>query len=362
MVVSLLKASMYSTSFIVSLIFLGTASAHVQTDVTCEALFKISSRSEPQIRKSFEELVGSFGESRKSENDRLALFRIDEIDFTKTISLGNPSVYRIETHLGQKFVVRIRSRGHETHGEAFSSRFAIQFAGQNVGIVKVLQGVRMDELVSKLRENKQFLLPYSFSPKFSEDSNSATIVPFYESVRPGTQVLKDYGILEFDPTRNLSSVEEQLLVESITSKLPSSLISQLADMWATYTILGLPDFHPANWFLDADRVLGIDLANHHLSIKRELFDRSALTEFGLSGLDGRMMHPFGGTLLGPGKLRDFLLSNVSQSFKDRLKLITLTDLQTLAQETGYNLIRKGYSPPHEIDDLSARIKYFSSLP
>jgi hypothetical protein len=56
------------------------------------------------------------------------------------------------------------------------------------------------------------------------------------------------------------------------NELPKDLRRQLADHWALYAALAIPDFHPNNWLIDDGRVVAIDLA-----LRSSEFDRGHLS-------------------------------------------------------------------------------------
>jgi hypothetical protein len=291
-----------------------------------------------------------------------------EIVPSKSKKIGD-YVYMVQSRSGNKFVVRLRARGNETSREAFASRFASFFSPIILTPPTLL--LSREESLS-IHDNLSRSLPDYRRPTVwnsHDDSQLVTLTPFYEGLKQGTDLLIEKRVLGRDELEQLASRVNVKLVGSLSPEqkvkrikkvFKLSFIRQLADAWAVFTILGMPDFHPGNWFYDGKRIFAIDLANHHYSTKTEVDPKGkrVVSEFGPSGLNGRMMHPFGGSELGNDVMREFLLLNVSPDLKKKLSTFTRKELNKVANEAGFKFPEGG----DEETQIITRIRYFANLP
>ncbi len=148
-----------------------------------------------------------------------------------------------------------------------------------------------------------------------------------------------------DHIKNLDiSRVEQLrtqLYSFLINDIPSDVQVQISNLWAIYTILGIPDFHPGNWLINKNQVTGIDLTYVFTppedSINRVLLE-DQLYPYGLSETSYY--------------LSEQLLPTVSLNLKDDLKKISRERILEIAKLSGYSLSEE------ELKEILLNIEYF----
>ncbi len=130
------------------------------------------------------------------------------------------------------------------------------------------------------------------------------------------------------------------------TKIKKKLAVELANMWALYTVLGLPDPHSGNWLLSQNKDLYlIDLAFYFTpSFKKSGSSRTRPELVADKGLHpilldtDSMMNPFSrkrssAIIKKPKEIRN-LLSLVSSEFKENLSMLTKKYLKKMASDSG----------------------------
>lgn len=138
------------------------------------------------------------------------------------------------------------------------------------------------------------------------------------------------GLFEFlfDQSPKLDARSRENLIEISLSQIPREILGQIADAWAVYNVLGIPDFHSGNWMVHQNRVWSIDMAytkEHHLTY-------GALSPLQIPSRQS----PFGFGDMSP-ELERALMKMVSPRMRLNLKQLSLEQLQAWARETGYPL-------------------------
>jgi hypothetical protein len=129
------------------------------------------------------------------------------------------------------------------------------------------------------------------------------------------------------------------LYSMAVQRFSPELRTQLADYWVTYTVLGIPDFHPNNWLMLDQKIIGIDLAHKPQSAKKDT-DPLMLSMH---------QHPYG-QFEFTREVRSILMGSISPELKRYLSSLTRDKIQAIAKEAQYPISSK------ELDQIESRIR------
>jgi hypothetical protein len=130
----------------------------------------------------------------------------------------------------------------------------------------------------------------------------------------------------------------------IWERLPPEMQRQLANHWAVYTLLGMPDFHATNWLIDGTDIIAIDLANLSKEFRKgvatlALFDQQTpLSGMGLTN-----------------KFRKQLIAAIDPELLRYLSRLKPTDIQKFAEKAHFDI------EPRQVKGIHERIKKLLEL-
>lgn len=126
-------------------------------------------------------------------------------------------------------------------------------------------------------------------------------------------------------------------------RIDPAFLTQLANHWIVYTVLGIPDFHPKNWLMHDGRVMGIDLAHPPMG-------RVGYTPLHLE----LQQHPLGYGNFSED-IRNLLLGSVSPEVRTYFQDLTPAAVRDIAARSDYEL---GLV---ELNSIMNRVRYFVDL-
>jgi hypothetical protein len=127
------------------------------------------------------------------------------------------------------------------------------------------------------------------------------------------------------------------------NRIPKAMQVELADAQAIWTVLGIPDFHPANWLTDGESILSIDLAMGGSWFKNG--DPAIEKHF--------QSLPFGKTYNPSPRVQEFIYRNVSDKLLHFLESLSAEEVINIAKESNFP-ITEG-----QVQGILARAKAYS---
>ncbi len=287
--------------FLTSLLFLALQT-HSSQAWACESVFAFRAHQENLVQ-SFEK--GDF-----------------EVQSFEVLPHSKRSFY---VHVPEgKVVLRLESHTNDLQFEVFASD---TFEGLGLLTAKVSIAYMPKSLVSELklhiqqnpdeelaflmRENTDFLMSVAsfFDEPFELGIDHLLRVPEYKAA------------IEARQSQNEDNRDQ------MWRYLDPSIQTKIADTWAGYVVLGIPDMHPHNWMIGPDgQVAGIDLAI-----------RSGIFEKGIASLPWMMlMSPLGPADIGKEHLHE-LLSSLSPRMRQVLASLSRDDILAIAAKSQFQI-------------------------
>jgi hypothetical protein len=172
-----------------------------------------------------------------------------------------------------------------------------------------------------------------------------TLVQDLKELLPESKHFPDDDFLGylFDNLEHLPGSKLQELPALGLKRVPPGIKTQLADYWITYTILGLPDFHPSNWLIHDEKVVGIDVV--HAPVHAKDTDPALKIPY--------HQHPYGFYKIDD-QVTETLISSASPELKQYFKTLTRDEVEQLAKNSDYPISSE------ELDQIMARIRDFNA--
>ncbi len=163
--------------------------------------------------------------------------------------------------------------------------------------------------------------------KQASDESRRTLSEDLKVIRPSLAEKTDEEVFDYFSTHidSFSAAELRTLIATGFRRLPSKVLRQLADTWAVYSVLAIPDFHAGNWLVHDGIVLAIDMAF-----------RSA--EFTKGRIREETRGPFLTSDLGP-EMRAQLVAHLSPEFYGFLESLTAERIKQIARLSGFGISR-----------------------
>ncbi len=168
----------------------------------------------------------------QTPESHLALF--DPSRIQKSVDLGNPLKLTLDD--GREYIIRFESSSKDAAFEAFAASFLRSAPHCETPLIRQISGKVLQDTIGKIE----------MSARYSKIKiHKASLATFYPDMQTG----KDY----------LDELTKKAGGMKSPENIPAEVLTQIADLWAIYTVLGIPDFHAKNWLIHNRHVLGIDL-------------------------------------------------------------------------------------------------------
>ncbi len=313
----------------------------------------------------------------------------DEFTLEQELSYG---VYKIKTEAGAEFVVRLADDSSKTDFEEFATQVYNSAPGVFTPPTRRLSTAEMQRLQRILPGNQGSLsqrasiadfidgkvgaeylvdINFSFFPHMLLIDRSGDL-DYYrqrwselsrERRQKLTDALRDWSgtsnpnlLLEYLISNRSDFTDQQIgqMNQAILSLIPAGVMTQIADAWALYTVLGVADFHASNWLMSGTQVVGIDLANPSW----ELYpNANTILELPIHQI------PFSNGWY-TNNIYDYLLKHVSFNMVQFLRNLKFEDLAKIRRnyELPDSILRSMVARAHAIANFDRNLNYPASVP
>ncbi len=265
---------------------------------------------------------------RKAKDARPSTFQVDDVEPLSFEELDGYRVYSVHLKNGKRKVIRF-AKPITIQFEAFAAGFFQRYSTTATSKVRVFSKQETLTLLEMLRQSDPELVEFMLH-KAPRDIPLASAVDFQDGIR-GMDYLAGRGLdwRKIVKEPNSTQLSDELVFQSNPPLLPMVIRVQLADYWATATVLQILDPHSKNWLYDEGQVVAIDLA--YPSTARDL-QKKANPPLNFKYSTG----PFSFAEVST-QMRAHLIEHISPRLLDHLRQVDADSIAELAAQSGLKL-------------------------